>query len=209
MISILTPSAEPCGENRNRVLFVLSWIFATCGALALAYAGFVIGDAIAFQKKATRTFEASKTEHSQYPASLSKASLTIGDVIGEIEAPELGLKAIVVEGDSARILRRAVGHLPNTAGPGEPGNVVLAGHRDSFFLPLRRIREGELVTFNLPTGRIRYQVHSIQTVASKQVEVLQPSSPRELTLITCFPFSYVGPAPKRLVVRARQVEPAP
>jgi sortase A len=129
----------------------------------------------------------------------------------EREVPRLGLNAIFVQGDSPRILRRAVGHISDTALPGEWGNVVLTGHRDTFFRPLRNIRQGDAITLTTVDGDYQYQVESIAVVPPSDVQVLQPSSQRTLTLITCFPFYYVGPAPKRFIVRARQIGrlPAP
>jgi len=131
--------------------------------------------------------------------------LVEGGVIGEIQVPRLHLKAIVVQGDSHTILRRAVGHIPETALPGNPGNVALAGHRDTFFRPLRNIKLGDAITFKTPAGDFQYFVESTQVVPASNVEVLNASNGHTLTLITCFPFDYLGAAPNRFVVRAREL----
>ena len=89
-----------------------------------------------------------------------------GEIMGEMEVARLGLKVIVVQGDSPAILRRAVGHLPGTALPGESGNVALAGHRDTFFRPLRNIRSGDAITFKTLDGEFRYQVESTECRAA-------------------------------------------
>jgi sortase A len=128
-----------------------------------------------------------------------------GDVIGEMEIPRLELKVIVVQGESPKVLRRAVGHLPETVLPGESGNVALAGHRDSFFRPLRSIQLGDAITIKTPDAEFEYQVESTEVVSPSDVQVLQPSRENTLTLVTCFPFYYVGSAPKRFIVRARQI----
>ena len=128
-----------------------------------------------------------------------------GGVIGEIDIPRLGLKVIVAQGDSPKILRRAVGHIRETPLPGEPGNVALAGHRDTFFRPLRNIRSGDLITLKTGDADFQYRVESIEVVPPSDVNVLRPSAEPSLTLITCFPFYYVGAAPNRYIVRARQV----
>jgi sortase A len=112
---------------------------------------------------------------------------------------------MVVQGDSPGILRRAVGHIAETALPGEWGNVGLAGHRDSLFRPLRNIRAGDAITFQTLDGDFRYQVESTEVVPPGDTQVLQASRGRTLTLITCFPFDYVGSAPNRFVVHAREV----
>jgi sortase A len=132
-----------------------------------------------------------------------------GETMGEIEVARLGLKVIVVQGDSSTILRRAVGHVPGTASPGESGNVALAGHRDTFFRPLRNIRSGDAITFKTLDGEFRYRVESTDVVPPSDVSVLRPSGGRTLTLVTCFPFYSVGAAPDRFIVRARQIETWP
>jgi len=132
-----------------------------------------------------------------------------GGVIGEMEVPRLGLKVMVVQGDSPSILQRAVGHLPGTALPGDAGNVALAGHRDTFFRPLKDILPGDGITLKTPEGNFQYRVESTAVVPPTDVRVIQASGGRILTLITCFPFYYVGSAPDRFIVRARQIETWP
>ena len=127
-------------------------------------------------------------------------------MIGELLVPRLELKAIVVQGYSDSILQRSVGHISGTALPGELGNVALAGHRDTFFRTLRNIKKGDAITFKTDDGDFAYEVESTEIVAANDVNVLQASNGRTLTLITCFPFAYVGPAPKRFVVHARELE---
>jgi sortase A len=126
-----------------------------------------------------------------------------------MEVPRLGLKVIVVQGDSPRILRRAVGHIRETALPGESGNVALTGHRDTFFRPLRNIQSGDAITVKTLDAEFRYRVESTTVVPPSDISVLQASRERTLTLITCFPFYYLGAAPNRFIVRARQVGPLP
>ena len=97
-----------------------------------------------------------------------------------------------------------VGHLPDTALPGEPGNIVLAGHRDTFFLPLKRVRAGDAITLRTRGGDFEYLVESTAVVRPTDLTVIQTTDRSTLTLTTCFPFSYVGPAPDRFIVRARE-----
>jgi sortase A len=174
------------------------YIFLAGGILGLGYATYVVVDAQAYQ-----AIEDLKLPD-MHPAQGSRVVME-GDVIGEIKIPRLELKVIVVQGESPRVLRRAVGHLPKTALPGEPGNVVLAGHRDSFFRPLRSIQLGDKITFKTADGEFQYQVESTEVVLPSAVQVLKPYSENTLTLVTCFPFYYVGAAPKRFIVRARQI----
>lgn len=175
-----------------------SYFFLAVGLLALGYAAYVVVDAHAYQAYEQSKFE--NVSRNEPPAPLVE-----GGVLGEIQVPRLHLKAIVVEGDSNTILRRAVGHIPETALPGEPGNVALAGHRDTFFRPLRNIRLGDSITLQTSNGAFQYLVESTEIVPATAVEILDATPRRTLTLITCFPFDYVGPAPKRYVVRAREL----
>jgi sortase A len=174
------------------------YIFLAGGAFGLGYAGYVIADAHTYQAIEQSKFESASPAEERHP-------LIAGGAIGEMEVRRLGLKAIFVEGDSPRILRHAVGHIAETALPGEWGNVVLTGHRDTFFRPLRNIRQGDAITLTTVDGDFQYQVEWTAVVPPSDVQVLQSSSGRTLTLITCFPFYYVGPAPKRFIVRARQI----
>jgi len=121
---------------------------------------------------------------------------------GMIEVPRLGISAMVREGDDDRTLRLAVGHIPGTAVPGEGGNVALAGHRDSFFRPLKDVRIGDDIVLTTPEGRFSYQVDRIEVVPPTQVSVLAPTAEPSVTLVTCYPFHYIGHAPKRYIVRA-------
>jgi sortase A len=181
------------------VFFRGAYFFFLSGAiLALGYSTYVVVDARAYQ-----AIEESKLSH-MTPAQGIHA-VADGDVIGEMNIPRLGLKTIVAQGDSAKVLRRAVGHLRETPLPGEPGNVALAGHRDGFFRPLRNIRTGDAISLNTLDGEFVYQVESTEVVFPSDVQVLQPSRQNTLTLVTCFPFYYVGSAPKRFIVRARQI----
>jgi sortase A len=112
---------------------------------------------------------------------------------------------MIEEGDNGRTLRRAVGHIPGTALPGEPGNVVIAGHRDTFFRPLRNIHKGDEITLTTLDGVYRYRVDFTEVVEPQNAEALDASPDAILTLVTCYPFYFVGPSPKRFIVRASRM----
>jgi LPXTG-site transpeptidase (sortase) family protein len=112
---------------------------------------------------------------------------------------------MVREGDSDRTLSIALGHIPGTAFPGQQGNVGIAGHRDTLFRGLKNIAPGDEITFETPRASYVYRVKTTQIVKPEQTEVLKPGPDRELTLVTCFPFEYVGAAPDRFIVKARLV----
>jgi sortase A len=130
-----------------------------------------------------------------------------GSVIGRIEIPRLGVSTIVRAGSDARTLQLAVGHIPGTALPGEIGNVGLAGHRDTFFRRLADIRGDDEIRLVTPDGIFRYRVERTNVVEPKDVWVLDPTGHPALTLVTCYPFSYVGSAPQRFIVRATMERP--
>jgi sortase A len=131
-------------------------------------------------------------------------------VIGRIELPRLGVRAMVREGVDDGTLRRAVGHIPVTALPGEPGNVGLAGHRDTFFRQLRNVHKNDRIAIRTLNGEYDYVVDSLKVVKPSDVQVLASTDDNVLTLVTCYPFNYVGHAPRRYIVRARQISaPAP
>jgi sortase A len=133
-------------------------------------------------------------------------------IIGRIEVPRLKVSAVVREGVDSKTLRRSAGHVPGTPLPGDEGNVALAAHRDTFFRGLRNVREQDRIRMVTPEGTFEYVVRSTQIVKPTDVEVLDSKNgKRELTLITCYPFNYVGHAPSRFIVRAEQLsaEPAP
>jgi sortase A len=204
---------EPIGR-------ILTWaqgaLFA-CAVFLLGYCGFAVVDAWVFQKRESsdldrllrdRSTAGESTPESKSSTAAKRASAAVTDgLIGRIEIPRLLLSAVVVEGTGGTTLRRAVGHIPGTALPGQPGNVGLAGHRDTFFRALRDLRVNDEVQFSTLQGNFTYEVESLIVVEPDYVVALAPSTENVLTLVTCYPFSYIGTAPKRFVVRARQVSP--
>jgi sortase A len=193
------------GQPRRKSAAILRWLsrlFLLTGILAVGYAAYFYASAYAFQK-----IESISLNRPRLPDAPAIEHVVVGGgVIGRIEIGRLGLSAIIVEGDSPSLLGRAVGHVPDTAMLGESGNIVLTGHRDTFFRPLRNIQVGDVITLETMTGEYQYEVESTSIVPPTATEVLQSSSSKELTLITCYPFYYVGPAPNRFVVHARKLD---
>ena len=137
------------------------------------------------------------------PRLLSSAS-----PIGRLSIPRLHLSAMVREGVDGNTLQLAVGHIPATALPGQPGNVGVAGHRDTFFRGLKDLKTADRIQFSTVSGDFNYLVELLLIVEPDNVAVLAPSNDNMLTLVTCYPFSYIGAAPKRFIVRARQLASA-
>lgn len=134
--------------------------------------------------------------------------LALGEVVARIRIADLGVDAVAVEGIDDATLRHAVGHFPGTALPGEPGNASFSAHRDSFFRGLRDVTVGQRIDVETPGETYVYEVVEALVVEPTQVDVIDPRGGSDLTLITCYPFDYVGPSPHRFVVHARLVDPS-
>jgi sortase A len=131
--------------------------------------------------------------------------LMAGEPIGKLEIARVGLSGVVVEGDRGSVLDRAIGHLPETPLPWQRGNTVLAAHRDALFRPLKGIRSGDLLRLMTPYGDFEYRVRETLIVKPDDLWVLDTTLDSMLTLITCYPFVYIGHAPERFVVRADRI----
>jgi sortase A len=143
------------------------------------------------------------------PRRAASAPIAPGDLVGSLAIPRLGLSAVIAEGDDEATLKVAVGHLPDTPLPWQDGNSALAAHRDTFFRPLKHIRPGDELHLSTVYGDFKYQVRTTMVVDPDDLWVLDPTGRPTLTLITCYPFNYIGPAPRRFIVRAEQVPIAP
>jgi LPXTG-site transpeptidase (sortase) family protein len=130
-----------------------------------------------------------------------------GAVVGSIALPSLHIDSIILEGSTENTLAVGVGHVTGTGYPGSPGNVVLAGHRDSFFLPLEKAKVGDRIEVSARGVATAYLVESTRVVDPSDLSVISPSTRETVTLITCYPFRYIGPAPQRFVVRGVKAPP--
>lgn len=128
--------------------------------------------------------------------------------VGYLAVPRLGLSVPILEGDDERTLRIAAGHLPDTPFPWEEGNAAISGHRDTFFRPLKGVRAGDEVHLQTRYGDFSYRVLRVAIVGPDDVWVLRPWDGVHLTLLTCYPFHYVGSAPERFIVHAERIVPA-
>lgn len=181
---------------------MLGWarrILIACGTALLAWVGFVLADAWIFQRGEDRLLAISPLSTVSLPSAAS------GGMIGRVDILRLDLSVIVMEGTSSKTLRRAAGHIAGTALPGQPGNVGISGHRDTFFRPLRNVQPNDTITLTTIGGEYRYRVVSTKVVGPDDVSVLDPGATETLTLVTCYPFYFVGPAPSRFIVRAERI----
>ena len=170
------------------------------GVLTLVYVGFVLAEAQLFQT----TFRVSDAPPSRSVARSSFA-LPEGTGLGRLRIPRIGMDTAIAEGESGSVLRKGAGHLTDSSWLGEPGNIVLAGHRDTVFRSLREIEVGDVINLVSRDRHAWYEVASTAIVAPEDLSVLESSSSNTLTLITCYPFGFFGPAPDRFVVRAAEI----
>ena len=184
-------------------------------ALLFVLIGFIVivgsGLALFWSDELQRLYMASlpSIERQSGADSTNRPEAELGKPIGSIEIPRLGLSSVVLEGDDAAALLLGVGHLSDTPLPWHDGNTVLAAHRDTFFRPLAHIRKGDVIRFSTADAALEYVVKELKVVEPTAVEVLEPTSAATLTLITCFPFDYIGPAPQRFIVRAERRSSSP
>jgi sortase A len=186
---------------------VLRWsrnVFLIIGLLALSYVGFALLDARLYQAEQARRFERALKETNLARAENPVIAVSEGSTLGRIEINSVGLTAMILEGTDEGTLQRAVGHIRGTPLPGQQGNVALAGHRDTFFRGLRKIRVNDEITLTTLSGSYRYRVDSTKVVKPEETEALDDDGDI-LTLVTCYPFNFAGSAPMRFIVRARRV----
>jgi sortase A len=226
----------PIRSHGSRALGWIAWVLGLAGTAALAWTALQVEDAREYQQAAREALSraAPTSEHGatipgvesapsidaapfdrdastsgrDVPTRRRPATIS-GAPLGALSIPRLRLSVVVLHGTDGLTLRRGVGHIETTAMPGQLGNVGIAGHRDTFFRPLRQVQLGDDVLLETPAGRLHYRVASFRVVGPSDVDVLDPTSDRTLTLVTCYPFSYFGSAPDRFVVRATRVDDAP
>ena len=190
-----------CAEQRRCCLWIERVLLGT-GIVCLIWWGVVSLQATRYQREQRAALERMPMAA---PARVdASAALATGALIGSLDIPRLRLSAMIAEGDDDATLKVAIGHLPDTVLPWHEGNSALAGHRDTFFRPLQDIRVGDELRVSTLHGDFRYQVRETMVVGPNDVWVLDPTDRPTLTLITCYPFRYVGKAPHRFIVRAER-----
>jgi sortase A len=200
----LPPHADP---PPRRAVRWLERVLFTIAIICLGYYGYVSAETALYQAFEERELDRILASV-ETPATDSETTPVVrrapaeGSTIGRLEIPRLGVSAVVRAGSDARTLRLAVGHIPGTALPGDSGNVGLAAHRDTFFRRLRDIQPDDEIVLTTPEGIFRYTVAGTKIVEPEDVWVLDATEQPSLTLVTCYPFTYVGSAPQRFIVRA-------
>ena len=193
----------------KKLLLYFGCALAAGGALALAGFGYIEWNVNRAQSAASQLLDDQKKRNAEIPRAQSLPHTLVivppraGEPVGRIEIPRLHLSVMVLEGTAPEILRAAAGHIHGTALPGTTGNVGVAAHRDTFFRPLRELRRNDEILMTTSYGTFRYVVNAIEIVDPSDVQVLHRTADPQMTLVTCYPFSYIGAAPKRFIVHAR------
>ena len=181
----------------------LEWTLLGVGIGCLGTFGLASLEAYRFERAQAAAFERSTAPPDRtVPA-------PPGSLVGLLSVPRLGLSTAVVEGDDSKSLKLSAGHLPDTPWPWQTGNSAIAAHRDGRFRALRDIKVGDDVRLRTSRGELRYRVRELSIVEPDDLTVLAPREKSSLTLITCYPFTYIGNAPKRFIVRAERLASAP
>lgn len=199
---------------KGRAALALEMLLVLAGVVALTSYGLLQFEQTRGQADLRAQFESAET--SPLPAELPgeapqeelEADLraSAGKALGRLTSERIGLDVMIAEGVDHKTLRRAAGRIPGTARLDSEGNIGIAAHRDTFFRPLRKIENGDVLEVETYQGRYRYRVDWTAVVDPSNVEFLEASSTSELTLVTCYPFYYVGPAPRRFIVRATRLD---
>jgi len=196
---------ESFPTRMQRLLYWSQRLFFMTGFLALSYVAFTLLDARLYQVSAKRSLERQVQADNGHNAIRLQPVVKKGDVLGRMDIPRLGMSIAILQGTSSRTLRLGAGHIEGTSFPGEAGNSGIAGHRDTFFRGLKDIRSNDEVQLQTATGLFRYEVDWAKVVEPSDTTVLEPSTVGStLTLVTCYPFYFLGPAPMRFVVRAHK-----
>ena len=193
----------------GRLLRGLKFACFGFGTLALTYCELVTVGAAVYQSRARFMFNHLRGEFLAHRLSNSGKPAARGSVVAALDSGRIGLSVMVLEGTDERTLGLGAGHMPGSGVPGKAGNVVITGHRDTFFRPLRSIRPGDSIELTSPEGTYQYRVSWTRVVAPNDTRSLKPTRQEVLTLVTCYPFSYIGSAPDRLVVRAKRMGSLP
>jgi sortase A len=157
------------------------------------------------QQRLAKAFEQQQRQVVEAPV----ASPVTSDGLTRVSIPKIKLRAMVVEGTSRKQLLVGLGHLKQTPTPGENGNSVITAHRDTFFRHIHELTKGDEVLVERGGNTYRYEVTGKKIVSPSDLSVLRPQKGKHLTLITCYPTYYIGPAPERLVVFSKIKDDVP
>jgi sortase A len=190
--------------NPDALRRTLPLLFVLLGLGLVVYVGYQYWDMYHSQQLLEAQWERQAASAS-VPAQPRQISAT--EMLTRVSIPKINMDAIVVEGASRKELSVGPGHMIDTAMPGGPGNAVITGHRDTFFRHINELEKGDEIIVRRNGQTFKYEVTGKKIVKPEDVSVLNPTVDPQLTLITCYPTYYIGPAPKRLVIFSKLVQP--
>jgi len=200
----VTNKLSPSISAKHRTVRRIRDLLFLVGVVAATYVVFTLIQARLYQASANDALISEIQATKSDEPTERRPAIHRGDVIGRLDIPRLRLSVAVLQGTSSRVLRVGAGHIESTPLPGEPGNSGVAGHRDTFFRSLKDIHKHDEIQIQTAMGLLHYEVDWVKVVSADDTSVLQSSGDTStLTLVTCYPFYLVGPAPKRFVVHAR------
>jgi sortase A len=199
---IAATEQDSFAKRGQRFMRWTQWILLLSGALAVGYVALVLIGASLYQEDAGIILDKQIHADAGHTTVLPRKAPKEGDILGRMEIPKFGTSVIVLEGTTSRTLRLGAGHIKGTALPGEPGNIAIAGHRDTYFRVLKDIRNDDEILLQTASGSTKYKVDSIQITDPKDGAIVSDATESGLTLVTCYPFYYIGAAPERYVVHA-------
>ncbi len=187
-----------------RIRSYIAYVLVAAGAVLLFLGARDFLESRFAQSEVARDFEDTPPPPAPSPSNPAPAPVApqLGEPLAKLIIPRLSAELYVVEGDGPAELRRGPGHIQQTALPGGKGNCVIAGHRDTHFRILKDIRKGDDIVLETRNGEYLYRVKNTRVISPTNLAPLKPTSDPELNLITCYPFYYVGSAPRRFVVQA-------
>ncbi len=220
--------------DRGTAIRFLQWGLITAGVMLLGFwLGARIHGAVG-QRSDIRRFEEARQEFRDRPAAPEATATPTGVLAGDLPVdtslwaedrieeyerslekdfdpplailriPEIDLEVAVLEGTTELVLNRGVGHIAGTPLPGDEGNIGIAGHRDGYFRGLKDVEEGDAIEMETLAGSEIYAITQLFIVDPTDVWVLEPTETPSITLVTCYPFYFVGSAPQRYIVRAER-----
>jgi sortase A len=200
----------PLGRRAKPLLRTAEIALGVVAVVMLGYCAYVYRSAAGYQAEEKSLFNSSSAKQLARKATgvgMAVAAPVPSQVLGMLEIPRIALISVVEQGDDSKTLSRSIGHIPGTALPGSKGNVGLAGHRDSFFRNLGQLVPGDEIVFRMASTTYKYKVRSTSIVDPTDVGVLEPTGKPILTLVTCYPFDYIGSAPRRFILVADLTKP--
>ena len=192
----------------SSVLHFAQRLFLGIGFVTLAYAGGTAAYADIYQRYQSWKFEQEVAAPRVIEAAIVEEAVDLreGNLIGKLEVPRIGISVMVFQGMEEETLIVGAGHVPGTPLPGAEGNVAIAAHRDTFFRKLAGILPGDSIQVATVRRTFEYIVDSTEIVDPEDTRVIESRARPELTLITCYPFYFIGAAPKRFIVHARPLK---